>query len=159
MKSDINIIAYRDEHKSIFKELNLEWLNYYNLAESHDLKILDDPKGTILDSGGVIYLASHDGNIVGSAALMKDHDGIYELVKMGVKKEYRGKGISRLLIDKCLAKARELNAKKIVLFSNHKLQTAIGIYKTYGFRNVEVKDSPFETADIKMELELESVSK
>lgn len=158
MKEEIEIIEYRDQHKSIFKELNLEWLNHYNLAESHDLEILDDPKGTILDNGGVIYLASFDGSIVGSAALMKDHDGIYELVKMGVKKEYRGKGISRLLIDKCLAKARELNAKKIILFSNHKLQTAIGIYKTYGFRHVEVRDSPFETADIKMELELESVS-
>ena len=158
MKGVIEIIEYRDEHKPIFRELNLEWLNQYNLAESHDLKILDDPKGTILDNGGVIYLALYDETIVGSVALMKEHKGVYELVKMGVKKEYRGKGISRLLIDKCLAKARELNAKKIILFSNHKLQTAIGIYEKYGFRHVEVKDSPFETADIKMELELESIS-
>lgn len=158
MNDVIEIIEYKEDHKAIFKELNLEWLNYYNLAESHDLMILDDPQGTILDNGGVIYLASTNGNVVGSAALMKEHDGLFELVKMGVKKEYRGKGISRLLIDKCLAKARELNAKKIILFSNHKLQTAIGIYETYGFRHVEVKDSPFETADIKMELELESVN-
>jgi len=158
MKKDIKIIQYQDEHKSIFRELNLEWLNFYNLAESHDLAILDDPKGTILDSGGVIFLATYDGKIVGSAALMKEHEGVYELVKMGVKKEFRGHGISRLLIDKCLAKAREMNAKKIILFSNHKLQTAIGIYEMYGFRHVEVKDSPFETADIKMELELDRVS-
>ena len=158
MKGVIDILEFRDEHQPIFRELNLEWLNYYNLAESHDLEILDDPKGTILKDGGVIYLATYDGMIVGSAALMRENEGIYELVKMGVKKEYRGNGISRLLIDKCLAKARELNAKKIILFSNHKLQTAIGIYEMYGFRHVEVKNSPFETADIKMELELEQVS-
>jgi putative acetyltransferase len=158
MKGAIDIIEYREEHKPIFRELNLEWLNHYDLIESHDLKVLDDPKGTILDNGGVIYLAAYDGTIVGSAALMKEHEDVYELVKMGVKKEYRGKGISRLLIDKCLAKARALNAKKIILFSNHKLQTAIGIYENYGFRHVEVKDSPFETADIKMELELDRVS-
>jgi putative acetyltransferase len=158
MNGIIDIIDYRNEYKSVFRELNLEWLNHYGLAESHDLEILDDPKATILDNGGVIYLATFDGIIVGSAALMKERESVYELVKMGVKKEYRGKGISRLLIDKCLSKARELNAKKIILFSNHKLQTAIGIYEKYGFRHVEVKDSPFETADIKMELELESVS-
>lgn len=158
-KGVIDIIEYKDEHKSIFRELNLEWLDHYNLTESHDLKVLDDPRGTILDPGGVIYLATNDGKIVGSAALMKGHDGIYELVKMGVKKEYRGMGISRLLIDKCLEKARGSKAKKIILFSNHKLKTAIGIYETYGFRHVEVKDSPFDTADIKMELDLEEVNR
>ncbi|MGZ5189588.1 MAG: GNAT family N-acetyltransferase [Flavisolibacter sp.] len=150
----VEIIPYSDTHQPVFKSLNLEWLDAYNLTESHDLMVLDDPKGTILDRGGVIYLAKSKDEIVGSAALMKEHEGVYELAKMGVKKEYRGRGISKLLLEKCISKAKDLKAKKIILFSNHQLKTALGLYESYGFKHVEVKDSPFETADVKMELML-----
>jgi GNAT superfamily N-acetyltransferase len=141
-------------HTSEFRRLNLEWLDHYNLTESHDLMVLDDPTGTILDRGGVIYLAESDKQIVGSAALMKEEEGVYELAKMAVTESFRGKGISKLLIEKCLDAARALGARKVTLFSNHQLTTALHLYQQYGFRHVELKDSPFETADVKMELEL-----
>ena len=150
----IEIIPYGSEHQAIFKQLNLEWLDKYNLTESHDLMVLNDPQATILDRGGFIWLAVADNKVVGSAALMKEHEGIYELAKMAVTEEYRGKGISKLLIQTCLAKAAEIEAKKLLLFSNHQLQTALKLYEKYGFYYVEVEDSPFETADIKMELVL-----
>lgn len=151
---EIKIIEYRKEHHAIFKQLNLEWLDHYHLTESHDLMVLDDPEGTVLNPGGFIWLAEVDGVIVGSAALIKEHEGVYELAKMGVTAAYRGKGISKLLIEKCLHKAKEVGAKKLSLFSNHQLQTAIGLYEKYGFRHVTVHDSPFETADVRMELNL-----
>jgi len=150
----INIIPYSDKYKSDFRKLNLEWLDHYNLTESHDLMVLDDPVGTIIDRGGAIYLAEAGGQIVGSAALMKEHDGVYELAKMAVTQSFRGKGISKLLIEKCIDKAKQLNASKLTLFSNHQLKTALHLYEQYGFKHVEVKDSPFETADVRMELEL-----
>ncbi len=150
----INIIPYSDQYMSDFKRLNLEWLDHYNLTESHDLMVLDDPVGTIIDTGGAIYLAEAGGQIVGSAALMKEHEGVYELAKMAVTPSFRGKGISKLLIEKCIHKAKQLNASKITLFSNHQLKTALHLYQQYGFKHVEVKDSPFATADVRMELEL-----
>jgi len=152
---NIRIIPYQEKQHAIFKQLNLEWLDYYHLTESHDLMVLDDPSGTILDRGGFIWLAEADGEIVGSAALMKEHEGVFELAKMAVISTHRGKGISKLLIDTCLKKAREIGAAKLILFSNHQLQTAIRLYESYGFRHVELKDSPFETADVKMELILQ----
>lgn len=149
---EIKIIPYRNEQHAIFKQLNLEWLDHYSLTESHDLMILDDPEGIILNNGGFIWMAEADGKIVGSAGLMKEHEDVYELVKMAVTANYQGKGISKLLIEKCLAKAREIGAKKLSLFSNHQLERAIGLYERYGFRYVAVTDSPMETADVKMEL-------
>ena len=146
------LVAYAPEHQPVFKQLNLEWLDFYHLREPQDLSVLDDPKGTILDKGGYIFLALCDGIVVGSAALMKEGENEYELAKMAVAKAHRGKGISKLLMEKCLSKAKELHAHKISLFSNHQLATAIALYQKYGFRHVEVKDSPFMTADIKMEL-------
>jgi putative acetyltransferase len=151
---EIKIIEYKNEHHAAFRQLNLEWLDHYNLTESHDLMILDDPEGTILNRGGFIWMAEADGQLVGSAGLIKEHDGEYELAKMAVTAAYRGKGISKLLIEKCLEKAREVGAKKLSLFSNHQLQTALSLYEKYGFRHVALHDSPFETADVKMELAL-----
>ena len=148
----IEIIPYEEKYHEDFRRLNLEWLNKYNLAESHDLRILDDPNGTILDKGGVIYLAREDDEIVGSAALMKEHGKVYELAKMAVTAASQGKGISKMLLQKCLDKARELNAEKVTLFSNSQLKTAIHLYSSYGFYHVPPDDSPFETADVKMEL-------
>ena len=150
----IEIIPYEDRYHEDFRLLNLEWLNKYNLTESHDLMVLDDPRGTIIDRGGCIFLAKSGEDIIGSSALMKEHDGIYELAKMAVKQEYRGKGISKLLIEKCLDTAREWNAFKLTLFSNSQLKTALSLYEKYGFRHVPVIDAPFLTADVKMELEM-----
>jgi GNAT superfamily N-acetyltransferase len=154
MNTGIQIIPYRPEHHQAFRKLNLHWLDHYHLTESHDLMILDDPEGTIINRGGFIWLAYADGKIIGSAGLMKESDAVFELVKMAVAAEYKGRGISKVLLEKCLAKAREVGAKKLSLFSNHQLQRAIGLYEKYGFRHVAVKDSPMETADIKMELML-----
>ena len=148
----IDIIDYADEHAGVFRDLNLEWLEKYHLTESHDLFVINDPRGTIIDRGGVIYLAQSPAGIVGSAALMKTGEDEYELAKMAVAPEWQGQGISKLLIEKCLDTAKQIGAERVTLFSNHQLQTAIHLYEKYGFRHIDVTDAPFETADIKMEL-------
>lgn len=148
----VEIIPYKDEFHEDFRRLNLEWLDKYNLTESHDLMVLDDPKGAIIDRGGFIWLAKEEGQIIGSAALMKEHEGVYELAKMAVTPEWQGKGISKALMETCLMKAKELGARKLTLFSNHQLKTALRLYEKYGFRSVDVRNSPFLTADVKMEL-------
>jgi putative acetyltransferase len=154
MEAGIQIIEYSDQYQQDFKRLNLEWLDKYNLTESHDLEVLNDPRGTIIDKGGFIWLALDDNKLIGSAALAKEHEGEFELAKMAVTAAYRGRGISKLLIETCLQKAREIGAIKLSLFSNHQLLTALKLYEKYGFYYVQVEDSPFETADVKMELVL-----
>src|SRR5262245_1143648 len=149
---EIKIIPYSEQHRAVFKQMNLEWLDQYHLTESHDLMILNDPEGTVLNNGGSIWMAEVDGRIVGCAGLMKEREGEFELIKMAVTEEYRGRGISKLLIEKCIATAKQIGAKKLSLFSNHQLQRAIGLYEKYGFHHVEVVNSPMETADIRMEL-------
>jgi ribosomal protein S18 acetylase RimI-like enzyme len=149
----VTIIDFEEKYSSDFKQLNVEWLEKYNLVESHDLMILNDPIGTIISRGGYIYLAISDEKIIGSAALMKEHNSEYELAKMAVAPEFQGKGISKLLLENCINKAKEIGAKKLMLYSNSQLQTALGLYTKYGFRHVAVTDSPFVTADVKMELE------
>lgn len=148
----IRLIDYEDKYQPDFKRLNLEWLEKYNLVESHDLEILDDPRGNVIETGGCIFLVSEDDKIIGTAGLWKENSNEYELIKMTVDPASRGKGISKILLEKCLEKARSNNATKIFLYSNSQLTAAIRLYEKYGFRHVPVTDAPFLTADIKMEL-------
>jgi putative acetyltransferase len=150
----VEIITYQPQYQPDFKRLNLEWLDKYNLTESHDLEILNDPEGTVIGRGGQIFLAKEGDTVVGTAGLWKENESEYELVKMAVDPLYRGKGISKLLLDRCLAEAQQLKAHKVFLFSNSQLKTALKLYEQYGFHHVAVEDSPFETADVKMELVL-----
>jgi len=148
----ITIIAYDNKYQPDFKKLNLEWLDKYNLTESHDLEILDDPDGTVIAGGGCIFLAMDNDKVIGTAGLWKKNEKEYELIKMGIDPPYRGQGISKILLDHCLEEARGRNAKKIFLYSNSQLQTALKLYEKYGFQHVLVTDAPFVTADVKMEL-------
>ena len=150
----VEIIEYESKYADDFRQLNLEWLDNYHLTEQHDLDVLDHPEETVINKGGYIYLARNDEQIIGSAALLKEHNGIYELAKMTVAPAFRGKGISKILMEKCLDKAREIRAVKIILFSNSQLKTAIALYEKYGFHHVPVTGTSFLTADIKMELSL-----
>ena len=153
MDNNIEIIEYDEKYQADFKRLNLDYLDKYNLTESHDMIILDNPGEIVLGRGGFIWLARAGEEIVGTVGIMPEGHGIFELIKMCVAESWSGKGISKLLMETCLQKVKELGGKKLFLFSNHQLQTALKLYTKYGFKNVEVTDSPFETADVKMELE------
>jgi GNAT superfamily N-acetyltransferase len=154
MEDVIEIIEYKDKYHSEFKKMNLDYLDKYNLTESHDMFILDNPEEYVLGRGGFLWLAKAGEEIVGTVGIMPEGHGIFELIKMCVAESWRGRGISKLLMEACLQKVRELGGEKLFLFSNHQLQTALKLYTKYGFKNVEVTDSPFETADVKMELDL-----
>jgi N-acetylglutamate synthase-like GNAT family acetyltransferase len=148
------IINYEDKYITDFQRLNLEWLEKYNLVESHDLEILNYPQENIINQGGFLFLLLEDNKVVGSAGLFKINDEEYELIKMAVAPEHRGKKFGNMLLEKCIARAKEVSAQKLILFSNSRLQTAISLYEKFGFQHVAVVDAPFETADIKMELYL-----
>ena len=153
MDNNIEIIGYDEKFHADFKRMNLDYLDKYNLTESHDMIILDNPEETVIGRGGFLWLAKAGEEIVGTVGIMDEGHGIFELIKMCVAESWRGRGISKLLLETCLQKVKELGGEKLILFSNHQLQTALKLYEKYGFKNVEVTDSPFETADVKMELE------
>lgn len=150
--SEITVIDFETKYQPDFKGLNLEWLDKYDLTESHDLEILDDPEGTVIARGGRIFLAMDGDCVVGTAGLWKENNEEYELVKMAVDTVFRGRGISKILLDRCLEEAKKLHAKKIFLYSNSQLKTALRLYEKYGFQYLPVTYAPFLTADVKMEL-------
>ena len=152
----IQIVSYDNKYQQDFKRLNLEWLDKYHLTETHDLEILDYPEEKVIAGGGCIFLAMDGEKVIGTAGLAKEQEGIFELVKMTVDPAWRGLGISKILLERCIQEAKKLKAGKIFLFSNSQLLTALILYEKYGFRHVNVTNSPLMTADVKMELSLTS---
>ena len=151
-KEEITIVPYINEYKENIKELNYEWLEKYFFIEPGDVEQLSDPQSYIIDKGGYIYFAKYKDKIVGTSSLMKTDSYKYELAKMAVTEKYKGHGIGQMLLEHCLAEAVKLNATKLNLFSNTKLQSAIHLYKKYGFIEVPLPvDVHYERADIMME--------
>jgi ribosomal protein S18 acetylase RimI-like enzyme len=59
-----------------------------------------------------------------------------------------------MLVKAILEKAKEMGAKKVVLYSNSKLEAALNIYRKFGFRELVPECGKYLRCDIKMEIEL-----
>lgn len=150
----IAIIEYTDANKDFIKQLNVEWLQKYFSVEPNDEIQLSNPQAEIIDKGGKIFYATYNNQIVGTATLMKVNNVVYELSKMAVTETMQGKGIGVALMEHCLQYVKQNKIQKLVLYSNTKLETAIAIYRKYGFKEIDFDITYYKRANIKMELEL-----
>ena len=72
--------------------------------------------------------------VVGTCALMKVDDGVFELTKMGVLEKARGRKAGELLLETALARASAMNVETLYLLTNAKCVAAIRLYEKLGFR-------------------------
>ena len=154
LNENIEIINYSDNHKEYFKSLNLAWIEKFFWVEEFDEMLLSYPEKYILNKGGFIYFAQHKEKIVGTVALIKLDNGDFELSKMAVTEDAQGLGIGKLLIEHCISIAKKEKAQKLILYSNTILDTAIYLYRKYGFSEIKLEDSEYKRSNIKMEKRL-----
>ena len=154
MPAPVAILDFEPEHQPAFRALNHEWISRYFVLEEPDHQMLDDPQTYILASGGHILMARHEGELVGTCALIKEHDGVYELAKMAVSPKAQGLGIGWALGQSILGKARQLGAHRVELVSSSKLAPALALYKKLGFRPAPPAPTPYVRGDVRMVLEL-----
>lgn len=151
-KLAVNIINFEDRYTDNFAELNFEWLKKYFYIEDYDRKVLTNPRTYILDAGGHIFLALAEEEVVGTVALIKRGEGMFELSKMAVTSKYQGLKIGQKLMDACLTYVKENEVKYLFLETNTKLAPAIALYKKNGFVEVpSLEDTPYERSDMRME--------
>ncbi len=149
------ILPYSCELKQHFIDLNIEWLNTYFYVEPHDADLLNNCKEVIIDKGGHIFFYQNNDEILGTFALIKITDTIFELGKMAVSPNSRGIGIGQKLLQFCIDFARSKKWEKIILYSNTKLENSIYIYRKFGFKEVSIEtNNPYARGNIKMELKL-----
>ncbi len=150
------VVPYREEFRAAFAELNREWIEKYFALEPADREILGDPDGKILGAGGQVFFVVERGEILGTCAMLRHGADQYEIAKMAVAATARGRGFGDLLMDACMAFARERKAQRVIIVSNTVLEPAIRLYRKHGFIQVSLAgDARYERANIRLELELQ----
>lgn len=153
----LKIVPFVPQHAARFRDLNLEWVQRYFYVEPMDKTLLENCKAAILDKGGYIFMAELEDDIVGCFSFIKIREEEYELGKMAVDPQFQGHKIGQTLMQFAIDFAHKNNWKKISLYSNTKLNSAIYIYRKYGFKEVPLeKNLPYARSNIKMELVLTS---
>ena len=152
----IAVAPMQAQHAADFRRLNLEWIERLFKVEPPDLEVLDDPVGSIIGRGGMVFVALDGDAVVGTAAMIRVTPDRYELAKMAVAKTYQRRGIGALLGVACTAYAAENGIRTVFLETNSRLDGAIRLYERLGFRHAPFPHtSDYARGDVYMELELD----
>jgi len=147
----MEIMGFSDRHAEDFRRLNEIWILQHFQLEEKDRRQLIDPQGEILAVGGFIFVAEHEGAVVGCCAMLRLEDGGFEVAKMTVAEDVRGQGVGRALMDACLDKAKAEGAGRLYLETNSKLAPAMHLYRAMGFKDCAPRQSDYERCDVWME--------
>jgi putative acetyltransferase len=154
----IIVRSFRAEDATAFRRLNEEWITRYFRLEDKDMKTLENPAPYILEPGGYIGMAFAGEEAVGCCALLRLEHDVFEVAKMAVAPAWQGRGLGRRVLEHVIGKAHELGARRLYLETNSRLTPAIRLYESVGFHQVppeKVTPSPYERADVFMEMDLE----
>ncbi len=119
---------------------------------------IDDLEANYFGCHGYFWVwKTEDGEIIASVAIARVDDTICELRKMYLSRQERGKGIGKMLLETAIEKAKELGYSTMILKTNSKLDTAIDVYRKYGFEHIPITESDKKAdCDVAMQLELEA---
>lgn len=151
----VRIRQFQPGDEASFRILNEEWITRYFRLEPKDEEVLADPQGSILDAGGKILFAVLGDRCVGCCALIRVRDDEFEVAKMAVTPAHQGEGIGRKLLEAAIATARSAAARRLYLETNSKLDPAIRLYESVGFRHLapdRITSSPYARANVYMEM-------
>jgi len=149
----IEIVGFNKKYSEQFFMLNKAWIEESWHLEDSDKKDLLYPD-QIVENGGQVFFALENKIAIGTVAMIKNSDDRFELAKMTVQDDFRGKGIANLLMDECLKFAKENKAKEIFLISNDSLRIARNLYDKYGFKEAKLDSQKYLRGNIKMSLKI-----
>ena len=153
--SSVELVEFRSELAPAFEALNRRWIEEYFAVESADIEVFSDPYTAILQSGGQIFFVLEDGEPLGTCAVIRQDERLFELAKMAVDPGAQGRGYGNLLIERAIEFARESGAERLMLLTNSRLDAAIHLYEKHGFKRVAISHADhYSRVDVEMELTL-----
>ncbi len=132
------------EYTDMLVSINPEFHLYLEIQHYDDEKENPSLKYALPD--GRLYLdISDDGIARGCIALRKLSDGKGEVKRLYVRPEYRGNGIATALVERIIEDARDIGYKELYLDTLPELESAVKLYKSFGFEETgQYNDSPVD---------------
>jgi molybdenum cofactor guanylyltransferase len=131
------IVPFDEVHADGFRALVSDTLREFGFEPDSSL----DPD--LMDAAGTydwLRVAVMDGDVVGSVALRTVGRGTLQLKRMYLRREQRGRGLGRRLLETALAEARASGARRIELDTTERMEAARALYEAYGFKQVSGDD-------------------
>jgi N-acetylglutamate synthase-like GNAT family acetyltransferase len=150
----MTIVPFCDELAPAFAALNYAWLERSIGVQDIDRSQLENPRETILATGGEVFFAIDGEHVVGTVAGIRRADAM-ELAKLCVADDAQRNGTGRRLVQSMLEFAREAGAGKVTVTASSQLIPVLRLCQAMGFR--AVGSTPLTangTADVLMELVL-----
>lgn len=139
--------------RQLFREY-AGWLQIDLCFQNFEKELANLP-GDYAPPDGRLLLAYEDNELAGCIALRKIDQDICEMKRLFLREEFRGRGLGRQLIEAIIREAKQIGYGRMRLDTlPPKMNDAIALYRSYGFRpTAPYYDNPVAAA-IFMELDL-----
>lgn len=107
--------------------------------------------------GQRIWVVEAGEKVAGCIAIVRNTEGVAQLRWFILTSETRGKGLGKRLMDEAVKYSWEAGYRRIILWTFSELETAIALYRRWGFQKTEEKTHHIWGRDLteeKYELEL-----
>ncbi len=139
MKHELTIRTIQQGDNKTLAKIIRDTLKEFN-ANKPNTVYYDDRTDHLFEvfkaADSIYYVAEYNGEIMGGGGIYPTENlpaGTCELVKLYLSPAARGKGIGKVLLEKCILAAKQLGYKKIYLETMPELTIAIPMYEKLGF--------------------------
>jgi molybdopterin-guanine dinucleotide biosynthesis protein A/predicted GNAT family acetyltransferase len=130
---ELRLVPFEPTHATGFRDLVSDTLAEFGFVPDRGLDPdLADP-AAIYEA---VWVAVRGSRVVGSVALRRLGPSELELKRMYLRRNERGRGLGRRLLETALAWAREHDAATVRLDTTDRMEAARRLYEAYGFVGV-----------------------
>jgi GNAT superfamily N-acetyltransferase len=128
-KSDTNgvLLLHEEFEKEFFTEYDTNPLKEYQKSEFSDIY------HSYTQKNRKIWVIDNKGEIIGMVGVIIVDKNTAELIRMRVKKQYRGQGLGKKLLLKTVEYCTSIGKKRLILHTAKRLEIARKMYERNGF--------------------------
>jgi DNA-binding MarR family transcriptional regulator/GNAT superfamily N-acetyltransferase len=133
----VQVLDYKPSLKHHFTDLVAPWLSgvLNGTLEKEDEFTVYRPDEAYLLPGGFLFFAMQDDICLGTVALKRLDENTFEFAKLFISPDARKMGIATKLIERCISRCKENNAKELWLQTTMRMPDAHKLYYKFGFED------------------------